>query len=273
MLTDLSEIRICNLSGLMRRLIAFVPGIFILSCSGEQTKVSDTPVISEDTLLAVEDSLNLVDSTEIAEPYIVDTLEQKIIDAGLVNVQDSIPDILVDLKYSTEDNFMGKDVYGHMNRAYLQADVVLSLSEAQTYLKSIDSSLTLLIYDAVRPRSVQQYMWDILDMPIWEKTKFVSNPANGSIHNYGCAVDLTIANTDGIPLDMGAGYDDPAKIAYPRYEKAYLDSGMLSNEQIGNRELLRDVMREGHFWGIQTEWWHFNRYSRERAKSMYEILE
>ena len=72
-------------------------------------------------------------------------------------------------------------------------------------------------------------------MPLHEKTKFVSNPANGSIHNYGCAIDLTIANIDGTPLDMGAGYDDARKIAYPRYEQAYLDSGMLSLTQIENR--------------------------------------
>jgi D-alanyl-D-alanine dipeptidase len=72
---------------------------------------------------------------------------------------------------------------------------------------------------------------------------------------------------------MGAGYDDSRKIAYPRYEQAYLDSGMLSQNQIDNRQLLRDVMRSGGFWNIQTEWWHFNRYSRDRAKEMYNIIE
>ena len=207
------------------------------------------------------------------EIYIIDTLEQRIIDAGLVNIQDSIPDILVELRYSTENNFMGRDVYGHLERAYLQPDVAESLKKSQHKLKEIDSSLTLLVYDAVRPLSVQQLMWDILDMPVWEKTKFVSNPANGSIHNYGCAVDLTIAKTDGTPLDMGADYDDPAKIAYPRYEAHYLDSGLLTTQHYENRMLLRDVMRVGGFWGIQTEWWHFNRYSRERAKELYSILE
>ena len=110
-------------------------------------------------------------------------------------------------------------------------------------------------------------------MPIWEKTKFVSNPKNGSLHNYGCAVDLTIAHLNGDTLDMGAGYDDSRKIAYPRYEKAYLDSGMLSTQQIENRELLRETMRAGGFWNIQTEWWHFNRYSRDKAKQMFEIIE
>ena len=74
-------------------------------------------------------------------------------------------------------------------------------------------------------------------------------------------------------LDMGAGYDDIRKIAYPRHEKAYLDSGLLSKEHIANRELLREVMKAGGFWNIETEWWHFNRYSRDRAKTMFEIVE
>ena len=116
-------------------------------------------------------------------------------------------------------------------------------------------------------------MWDVLDMPIHEKTKFVSNPKNGSVHNYGAAVDITIAFKNGQPLDMGADYDDIRLIAYPRHEKAYLDSGLLSTEQIENRKLLRETMKAGGFSGIQTEWWHFNRYSREVCKTLYPIVE
>jgi len=156
---------------------------------------------------------------------------------------------------------------------YLQPSVAEDLIKCQNALKEIDSNLTLLVYDGVRPRSVQQIMWDALDMPIHEKTKFVSNPKNGSIHNYGAAVDLTISDSLGNPIDMGAGYDDIRKIAYPRHEKAYLDSGLLSLDQIENRKLLRKVMKAGGFWNIQTEWWHFNRYNRDKAKSLFEIVE
>lgn len=255
----------------MHKLLALSLLIIFSACgSNFVSEESSKPVDSNDSITA---DTALVDTLELEEPYIIDSLEQSIIDAGLINIQDSIPSILVDLKYSTTDNFMEEDVYGQMSRAYLQAEVVSSLKKSQLSLKAIDSSLTLLVYDAVRPRSVQQIMWDIVDLPVWEKGKFVSNPANGSVHNYGCAVDLTIAKTDGTPLDMGAGYDDPAKIAYPRYEQVYLDSGLLNTDQIANRELLREVMRDGGFWGIATEWWHFNRYSRDRAKTMFEILE
>jgi len=255
----------------MKKLSIIVIGTIFLACTGPESEGENSePIVSADTVTV--DTIT-VDSSEFEEPYIIDSLEQSIIDAGLVNIQDSIPGILVDLKYSTLDNFMEEDVYGHMSRAYLQPEVAASLKKSQESLKERDSSLTLLVFDAVRPRSVQQIMWDIVDLPVWEKGKFVSNPANGSVHNYGCAVDLTIAQNDGTPLDMGAGYDDPAKIAYPRHEQAYLDSGMLSTDQIANRELLRAVMRDGGFWGIGTEWWHFNRYSRAKAKTMYKILE
>lgn len=243
---------------------------FSCSDSGKESTLSND--FNKDTLSLQSDSIK-AEPIEKQESYIIDTLEQSIIDAGLINIHEIDSSILVDLKYSTKDNFMEKDVYGHMTRAYLQKEVAKDLAQCQRYLKSKDSSLTLLIYDAVRPRSVQQYMWDILDMPIHEKTKFVSNPKNGSLHNYGCAVDLTIAELNGQAIDMGAGYDDSRKIAYPRHEAAYLDSGLLDTNHIANRELLREVMKAGGFWNIQTEWWHFNRYNRDKAKSLFNIIE
>lgn len=251
-------------------------GLFFLigSCTGEQnTENSDNEETSDTVDMVTVDTLAIIEPVDTTPAYIVDTLEQRLIDAGLVNVQEIIPEVFIDVRYSTTNNFMEQDVYGHLNRIYLQPSVAEDLKKCQDKLKELDSTLTLLLYDGVRPRSVQQIMWDILDMPIYEKTKFVSNPKNGSVHNYGAAIDLTIADSMGNPIDMGAGYDDIRKIAYPRHEKAYLDSGMLTLEHIENRDLLRTVMRAGSFWGIQTEWWHFNRYSRDKAKTMFEIVE
>lgn len=253
-------------------------GCFLLiNCEQGQNNDNLPKEVSFDTtqvtmeIDAFQDTIRQAD--RFIDTYIVDTLEQQLIDSGLVNIQDLIPGILVDVRYSDTNNFMRTDVYGHLNRIYLQPTVAADLKKAQENLKEKDSSLTLLVYDGVRPRSVQQFMWDMLDMPIHEKTKFVSNPKNGSVHNFGAAVDLTIADTNGIPLDMGAGYDDSRKIAYPRFEQVYLDSGLLSLEQVENRKLLRSVMRAGGFWGIQTEWWHFNRYSRARCMELFTILE
>ncbi|MGV6861507.1 MAG: M15 family metallopeptidase [Putridiphycobacter sp.] len=225
--------------------------------------------------ISIDNSTNFENDTTkfIFEDIKIDSLEQLLIDSGLVDVQKVDSLILIDLRYSSENNFLHEDVYGDLNKVYLQPEVAEDLKKANTFLREIDPTLTLLVFDGVRPRSVQQKMWDILDMPVSEKIKFVSNPKNGSIHNYGCAVDLTIANLYGTPLDMGAGFDEIGKIAYPKLENQFLESGDLTQEQVENRKLLRRVMRHGGFYNIQTEWWHFNRFNREKAKQLYSIIE
>lgn len=156
----------------------------------------------------------------------------------------------------------------------MQEELAQRLGLVQDSLTRLDSTLHLLVYDAVRPRSVQWEMWRAMDsLPVAERVKFVSNPRNGSVHNYGCAVDLTICTQDSVPLDMGAGYDDLRKIAYPRYEKEFLKSGELTDLQLNNRLLLRKVMRYGGYHVLSTEWWHFNGLSREAAKAKYQAIE
>lgn len=227
----------------------------------------------KDSTLDLPESPPIETLKVISEPIVIDSLEQVLIDAGLINVQSINASILVDLKYSSPDNFIGKDVYGSLENAYLQKDVAIKLGRAQEFLAEEDSSLHLLIYDAVRPRSVQKMMWDILDMPMHLKVKFVSNPQRGSIHNYGAAVDLTIAQDNGVPLDMGAGFDDPRFEAWPAKEKEMLDSGKINIGHIKNRQLLRKVMGKAGFFNIQSEWWHFNSCYRNTAKELYEIIE
>jgi zinc D-Ala-D-Ala dipeptidase len=212
------------------------------------------------------DTIVLIDS--------ICALEEHLIREGMVNIQKLDSTILVELKYSTEDNFMHKDMYGCLENCYLQPDVAERLLLCQAYLKKKDSTLTLLLYDGVRPRSVQQYMWDILDMPIHEKTQFVSNPIKGSLHNFGAAIDITLANAETqVALDMGAKYDQIGIISWPIKEKIMLDSGLLTINQVDNRKLLRRSMRAGKFFNIQTEWWHFNACNRHSAYTKYKIIE
>lgn len=254
-----------------KNLIFVLLSFLVFSCSIEREKEElNADKVPKDTTL----SLDLVDDVLQEEP-VISELELKLIEAGLVNVQDVDSTIQVDVKYASTDNFMGIVLYDGFHKVYLQSEVAEKLSIAQKALKNIDENLTLLVFDGARPRSVQQLMWDALDtIPVNERTKFVSNPKNGSIHNYGCAVDLTIANVaSGEWLDMGAGYDDIRKIAYPRHEEYYLKLGELTNQHIENRKLLRKVMKQGGFWVIQTEWWHFNAYTRDKAKQLFEIIE
>jgi D-alanyl-D-alanine dipeptidase len=116
-------------------------------------------------------------------------------------------------------------------------------------------------------------MWDAMDsLPPVERGKYVSNPKNRSLHNLGAAVDLTICDEFGNPLDMGTKYDDFREIAYPELEKHFLKTGELTNRHIENRELLRKVMRKEAFRNIPTEWWHFNACSRKDGLSKYHVL-
>lgn len=258
------------LCGVMISLVAF-------SCV-ENSKSNSTEKSVKDSLNTYEmnlDSIKVKPLSKVKQVEKIDSLEQRIIDSGLVDIQQIDSTIIVDVKYSSLDNFMKKDLYGSMNKIYLQKKVAKMLSTAQKALKEKDSTLSLLVYDGVRPRSVQQRMWDALDtIPFQERIKFVSNPKNGSLHSYGCAVDLTIFDLKrDTVLDMGANYDDLRKIAYPKFEKEFLESGDLTKEQYGNRMLLRSVMRKGGFWVIPTEWWHFNAFTREKAKELYEVVE
>lgn len=200
-------------------------------------------------------------------------LELALIDAGLVNVRKLNPAIMVDLKYASTDNFMEQNFYGDLRHCYLQPDVAMMLSKAQQYLKDLDPKLNLLVYDGARPRRVQYLFWNALNMPEEERAKYVADPEEGSIHNYGAAVDLTLANEEGKPLDMGTGYDFFGELAYPSKEKELLAKGDLSKEQIRNRQMLRGVMMRAGFKPIKTEWWHFNAISVEEAKGKYKIIE
>ncbi|MGL5891613.1 MAG: M15 family metallopeptidase [Bacteroidia bacterium] len=193
--------------------------------------------------------------------------------AGLVNVQQVAPEILVELRYSTTTNFLGFDIYGDLNTAFLQPDVAQMLAAAQKELSARRPGYKLLIYDAARPISVQQLMWDTLRNRPLDRSKYVSNPANGgSLHNYGAAVDLTIADSTGQATDMGTPYDFFGPEAHPSKEAEMLAAGKLTAEQIENRKLLREVMRSAGFFGITSEWWHFNACTRTTAKEKYKLL-
>ena len=250
--------------------------------NNEETPMSN--IIEQDTIVPVAKD-SIIETSKIPEkikvPKPVKTsnikldslgLEVYLKNFGLVNIQEVEPSIRVDLKYSTTDNFVGIDMYGDLTKAFCQPDVAEKLKKAYQYLQEEDSTLTLLVFDAVRPVFVQQKMWDTLKMPIREKTKFLSNPRNHSIHNYGAAVDISLTTKDGEELDMGTPFDFIGKLAHPREEKRLLKEGKLTQKQMENRVLLRKVMKKAGFFNIQTEWWHWNSCSRNTAKSKYKVV-
>lgn len=200
--------------------------------------------------------------------------EQKMIEQGLLNIQEIDAEILVDLKYSTMDNFVGKDVYGCISNCYLQKRPAQMLSKANDLIQQKNANYRLLVYDGGRPLSIQKILWNSLTQySPKQRATYVANPSQGSIHNYGSAVDLTIATFDGTPLDMGTKYDYFGELAYPKRESYFLKIGKLTKQQIANRQLLRSVMKSAGFMPIEYEWWHFNAMSRQSAKVTYRIIQ
>lgn len=225
-----------------------------------------TDTISRDTLPA--DTI-----AAVPEKPVYAAVEQQIMEQGLVDVRSLDSGIVVELKYATTDNFLKTNVYGELRHAFLQPDVAERLVKAQEALRHRNSGYSLLVYDAARPLHIQRLMWDSVQLPKGEKQKYLSNPLNGSLHNYGAAVDVSIADSTGQPLDMGTPFDFFGDEAQPVKEKEMLESGKLTKQQVLNRQLLRDVMHKAGLWGIQTEWWHFNACRREDAKMKYKIVE
>ncbi|MEO5645006.1 MAG: M15 family metallopeptidase [Bacteroidia bacterium] len=253
------------------RFLLFAFPLVLIGCFG-QTNNSDERYVPEEKIIVEKkpDSVNA--SVEDKATPEISTIEKQLIEMGLVNIHDLDSEIVVELRYSSINNFIGLDMYGDFNACYLQPEVAEKLVMAQKKLRERYPFYSLIVYDASRPVHIQQLMWDTLDMPRGEKTKYLSNPERGSLHNYGAAVDLSIIDENGIALDMGTAFDFFGEKAHPVKEKELLENGILTQREVFNRELLRSVMRQAGFFGIQTEWWHFNSCTRVEAAEKYKII-
>ena len=203
---------------------------------------------------------------------------------NLVDVTTLDDTILVELKYSTTDNFVGVDMYGDLERAYFVRDFAAKVAEAQRILQEHHPEYTLLIYDAARPISVQRAMRRTVEGTAYES--FVADGTKGGRHNYGVAVDLTIATLDGKHLDMGAGFDHFGREAWIGTDKnttlasykAYVEwqrkEGIISEEAARNRTLLLEIMDAVGLRPYVKEWWHFQeRISMTATRQKYKLLD
>jgi len=164
--------------------------------------------------------------------------------------------IVVDLRYVGANNFVGQDLYGDLNCAWLHREAAEALQQAARRIGEERPGYHLTVLDALRPHRVQEMLWQHLAGTPMQM--YVADPARGSIHSFGMAVDVTVLDTDGKPLDMGSGYDELAEKSHPALEQRMLAEGQLTAQHIANRELLRQVMFGAGFRGINSEWWHFN---------------
>lgn len=163
--------------------------------------------------------------------------------SGFIEVRKLDPDIRLDIRYATDSNFTHQRLYP-VAKCYLRNEAAESLVAVQRDLEKMGLGLEVL--DGYRPLSVQEKMWKILP-----DTDYVANPATGSRHNRGTAVDVTLVDSLGYELQMPTGFDNFT-------EKAHRDYPYLPENVIKNRELLRHAMERHGFVGLGTEWWHFD---------------
>jgi len=162
----------------------------------------------------------------------------------LVDVQTTVPGIVLDIRYATTNNFTGQKLYP-FSRCFLRRAAAEKLRAAQAELATMGYGLK--IYDGYRPLSVQRKMWEVYPNP-----GYVADPKKGSRHNRGAAVDVTLIRlVDGADLPMPTPYDDFTV-------KAHRGCRDLPEDVVRNRQLLEQVLTKHGFVGLPTEWWHFD---------------
>ena len=164
--------------------------------------------------------------------------------APLVEARSGVKDLVVDLRYATEDNFLKRQVYPDGARCLLLPAAVERLAQAARLLRA--QGYRLKVYDCYRPRAVQWEMWKLFPRP-----GYVADPRKGSNHNRGAAVDLTLVTQKGEDVEMPTPFDTFTRAAHQGYTGG-------SAESRANRERLRSAMEAAGFRPNRMEWWHYD---------------
>jgi D-alanyl-D-alanine dipeptidase len=192
-----------------------------------------------------------IESTEIDE---ANDVMVEIEDDVLVNIIDYIPNIVIDLKYATTDNFTGKQIYDTDMPAQVRYGTMKKLMEVQKDLNAL--GYTLVIWDAYRPTKAQFKLWDVCP-----NNTYVANPNEGfSSHSRGNTVDVTVQTLDGDYVEMPTDFDDFSLLANRDY-------GDVSGDAARNALLLENLMKDHGFKPYYGEWWHFS------DKTSYPVIE
>lgn len=179
----------------------------------------------------------------------------------------SIRDVAVDLRYAGRRNFVGRDLYGTLDCGWLHHLAAIGLERAVALLAAEAPGHRVLVLDALRPHRVQVQLWDYLDGT--GLRQYVADPARGSIHSFGMALDATLIDANGHELDMGSGFDEMIELSHPRLEAEHLARGALTPVQVQHRELLRRLMTASGFNSVDNEWWHFDMLDRSHVRQHF----
>jgi zinc D-Ala-D-Ala dipeptidase len=183
----------------------------------------------------------IIINTKKAYQLSIDSNVQK----GMINVKQLIPSIVLDLRYNSINNFTKIKLYISANTTYMRKPAANALLQVQKILKQ--RGLGIKIFDAYRPYTATKLMWELI-----KDERYVANPKNGSNHNRGLAVDLTLINlTTKQEINMGTGFDNFTDTAHHTFNE-------LPEVVLENRKLLKTIMEQFGFKAFDTEWWHYS---------------
>ena len=216
--------------------------IFCLQFSNSNAQSANT----NDKPMNVINTINAYKASAEADP------NQK-----MISLQKLIPNIVLDLRYGSTNNFVGRIMYDETpSYTFMRMPAVKALTQVQKELNKMGYGLK--IYDAYRPYSVTKKFWDLI-----HDERYVANPAKGSGHNRGIAADLTIIDLKTKEeLKMPTGFDNFT-------DSAHHDFTNLSEEVLKNRKLLKETMEKYGFIAFPTEWWHYSLPDPEK----YEVMD
>lgn len=224
----------------------FITAIMIMAgmtACGQKKNVTTDDVSEKEMANIQETAAQEVTAQEIITQEI--TTEKEPENDEYVLVKKYIPDIYVELRYATENNFTGVKIYD-FTEAYLRYGTVKKLTQVQKELKQQGYSLK--IWDAYRPFEAQQKLWEVYPDP-----NYVANPANGmKKHNLGGTVDITMVAADGTVISMPTEFDDFSLKADRDY------SDIEDEEAVKNVMILQNAMENNGFTGYQGEWWDYS---------------
>lgn len=171
----------------------------------------------------------------------------------LVNIIEVIPNMVVDIKYATNENLSGSAIYPNSN-CYLKKSTAEKLKKAQAEIEKIGARLK--IFDGYRPVSIQKKMWEMIP-----DERMIANQANGDKHSRGSSVDIALVSIDGKDIDMGSIYD-------ARLPEAERLCPTINEKARMFREILNQVMTNNGFVGSDEFWWHYDDIDWEKNKPL-----
>jgi D-alanyl-D-alanine dipeptidase len=194
-------------------------------------------------IIFVTSLLYLVGNAQLVSHTAATSAKVKINDTTFVNITDYSADIIIDMKYADTFNFLNTKVYD-CSVCFLRYKTVVQLLKVSSSL--IKNGMKIKLFDCYRPLDIQKKMWALVP-----DANYVADPAKGSIHNRGAAVDMTLVKANGNDFDMGTPFDYFGKEASHSYTQ-------LRKSVLKNRTFLKSIMLSNGFASFDSEWWHYN---------------